>query len=395
MGRPLRILHVINSLHPSEGGTVECVRQVAGQVTRNGHAVEAVAIADKPDAEWLTRFPIKAHGLGPAFGRYAFSTKLRGWLRRHGRTFDAWIINGLWQYQGFGASRIADELGVPYLIYAHGMLDPWNRRAAPLKYAKKFVYWLAAEKRTLERAKAVIFTSDEEALLANKYFPSCRWRGVVVGNGVAEPPQISKEAISAFRNKWRISDGQKILLFLSRVHPKKGVDILIEAFGALGAADFTLIVAGGGDSSYVGALKELAKRHKIDQRVIWTGPLYDAEKWEAFCAADLFVLPSHQENFGIAVAEALACSTPVCTTTGVNIHSYVTKYGAGLVCQDRTADVAAALRRWSSMSEEQKSEHRLNARRCFEREFRISTAVDKLLSVITQARAKRAQEILA
>ena len=122
-GETLRILHVINSLDPREGGTVECVRQIGGSLSRAGHAVEVAVCRDLPDADWLGSFPLKSYPLGPGVGKYSYTPRLRRWLREHGLNYDAWIINGLWQYQGLGASRVAKELGIPYFVYPHGMLD--------------------------------------------------------------------------------------------------------------------------------------------------------------------------------------------------------------------------------------------------------------------------------
>ena len=385
-GSTLRILHIINSLDPRHGGTVECVRQIGGSIASRGHTVEVAVCDDLPESTWLKTFPLKSYPLGPGLGKYAYTTRLREWLREHGGDYDAWIINGLWQYQGYGASRVATELRIPYFVYPHGMLDPWNRRAHPFKYIKKLMYWLAAERSTLENASGLVFTSAEEAVLAQRYFPSSNWSQIVVGNGIAEPPPVSEAEVAAFREVYRIAPDEKVMLFLSRIHPKKGIDLLLRAFARPSLySRFVLVIAGTGEEAHVLALKNLARELRVEERVRWVGHLEGQAKWSAFRAADLFVLPSHQENFGIAVAEALAAGTPVCTTTSVNTHTFISQYRAGLVCRDEESDLARALERWQNLGHEEVLEVRRRARRCFEQNFRVDVASGRLLEAILQS----------
>jgi glycosyltransferase involved in cell wall biosynthesis len=384
---PLRILQIIDSLNPCRGGTVECVRQIGRALSRSGHRVEVVACKDRPGSDWLDDFPVRTHALGPGLGQYAYTPRLKGWLARHGSEFDAWIINGLWQYPGLRAPRVAHEMGIPYFVYAHGMLDPWNRRAAPLKYLKKLSYWLAAERWTLEHAAALVFTSDEECVLARRYFPSAHWQEVVVGNGISEPPVPAHGAAARFRIAHDIPPEKRILLYLGRIHPKKGIDVLLRAFASLPEAreKFILVIAGGGDAAYVKSLKASSAQLGIAQAIRWAGPLYDEDKWQAFSAADLFVLPSHQENFGIALVESLAAATPVCTTTGVNIHRQLERCNAGIVCRDSEQGVASALAQWLALGDREQANLRANARQCFEDHFRVDVASRKLIGAIEDA----------
>lgn len=380
----MRILHVINSLNPLEGGTVECVKQIGTAVLIDGHMVEVVVCKDTALDPWVDSFPFKVHTLGPGFGKYAFSSKLRAWLLENGRQYDVWIINGLWQYQGLCASRAARKLHIPYFVYTHGMLDPWSRRAHPLKYLKKLLYWLAVEKVTLQFAEAAFFTSEEEARLAPKFFFNSSWRSIVVGNGVAEPPPPNDLQTRAFRDKYAIPDSRPIWLFLSRVHPKKGIEnllsVLPDIFARIGAP--VVVIAGGGEQHYVDGLKAQAAKLGVESGVIWTGPIYGAEKWAAFNSADLFVLPSHQENFGIVVAEALSAGLPVCTTRQVNIWPEIDKTRAGLICDDDKEALRLVLEQWMRFSDAEKNGFRNRARKCFEDNFQISEAAVRLVAAI-------------
>jgi len=369
---------------------VECVRQLGNSITSKGHTVEIAVCGDHPNDEWLARFPVKAHAFGPGVGKYAYTPRLLEWLRENGPGFDAWIINGLWQFQGLAGSRIARELGIPYFVYAHGMLDPWNRRATPGKYVKKMLYWLLAERATLEKSAGLVFTSQAESVLARSYFPTSNWCGIVVGNGIADPPPVSNDHAREFRAEHSIPADKSVLLFLGRIHSKKGIDILLRAFSSVRPLRerSLLVIAGDGEASYVASLKRMSAELGLTESVRWLGPVYGHDKWRAFSAADLFILPSHQENFGIAVVEALAMGTPVCTTTGVNIHGVLQQYDAGLICNDDQAGVVSALETWQVLGDSQIKTLGTNARRCFEDQFRIDSASNKLLDAITTAVAR-------
>lgn len=383
----LRILQLINSLDPRQGGTVECVRQIGTSLRGEGHCVEVVVCGDPPDRNWLNSFPLKVHALGPGYGKYAYTPRLKKWLLDHGREYDAWIINGLWHYQGLSASRMAASLGIPYFVYAHGMLDPWSRRATPVKYIKKLLYWIFFERQTARNANAVVFTTPDEAVLARRYFPMWSWRELVVGNGIAEPPPRPQDAAAAFRSNLSIPGERRIVLFLSRIHPKKGIDLLLHAFAdsSVLRQDCQLVIAGDGERAHVDEVHALARRLGLDQSVSLPGALYGHSKWQAFYACDVFALPSHQENFGIAVVEAMAAGAPIITTTAVNIHSTVDAYGAGIICRDDKDDVRTALERWHGLDMNALTSMRRNARRCYEEQYRIDVASHKLLSAMQTA----------
>ncbi len=389
--RALRILQIIGSLDPRDGGTVECVRQLAIALARAGHVVE-VATCDAPDAKWLASSPFRVHALGPAAGRYSYTRRLAPWLRRSGGDYDAWIVHGLWQYPGLAASRIARGMRVPYFVYAHGMLDPWTRRQ-PLKCLKKVAYWIAAERAVLANAAGVVFMCEEEARLAARFLPGSKWRAVVANLGIEDPPTPGEVEVDSLRASLGIEAGTDVLLFLGRIHPKKGLDLLLRALALRRDADRTiLLVAGEGEARYVASLKALAARLGLESRVRWAGPLYGRAKWAAFAAADLFVLSSHIENLGIALVESLAMAKPVCTTRGVNIHDVLERYEAGIVCRADERDLARALSAWSRMGATERAALARNARRCYEREFRLGSGPSRLVEALHSASTPPARE---
>jgi glycosyltransferase involved in cell wall biosynthesis len=385
----LRILHVISSMNPNLGGIVECVRQIGRSLSARGDTIEVAICQDVPGAPWLASIPIRCHPLGPGVGKYAYSPRLRRWLKEYGKTYDAWVINGLWQFQGLGASRVALDLGIPYFVYAHGMLDPWSRRAHPFKYLKKLAYWLLAEGATLERAQGVIFTSQEESELAQHFFPKAGWKSIVVGNGISLPSGVARRQPEIFKQIHNVDKEREVWLFLGRLDPKKGIELLLKAFSSklISTQNVILVIAGGGETSYVRNLQRKSRNLGIEDRVRWLGPLYGEEKWEAFSSAALFILPSHQENFGIALVEAMAMGVPVCTTRSVNIHREIEAFNAGIICEDNEKSLVDAFQRWQRLSEGDRTRAGRDARHCFEVNFQIEGAANRLRQAICNALA--------
>ena len=147
----MKILHLLATLDPRAGGPTEGVRQSGINMTALGHQVE-VATVDDPSAAWLEAFPLPVHALGPAKGFYGLTPKLVPWLKAHAGSFDAVIVNGLWQYHSYATWKALRRLNVPYYVFPHGMLDPWFKRTYPLKHLKKWLYWPWAEYRVLRDA---------------------------------------------------------------------------------------------------------------------------------------------------------------------------------------------------------------------------------------------------
>jgi glycosyltransferase involved in cell wall biosynthesis len=192
------------------------------------------------------------------------------------------------------------------------MLDPWFKNEYPLKHAKKWLYWAWAEYRVLRDAKAVIFTTEEERVLARTSFWLYNVKEAVVNYGTADPGPVTDSAKAAFSTKFPQLNGKRLLLYLGRIHRKKGCDLLIRAFADIIRSDddsFRLVMAGPDATNWRPELVALSKKLGIADRISWPGPLEGELKWGAFGAAEAFVLCSHQENFGIAVAEALGCGS--------------------------------------------------------------------------------------
>jgi glycosyltransferase involved in cell wall biosynthesis len=264
------------------------------------------------------------------------------------------------------------------------MLDPWFKHTYPLKHLKKWAYWPWADYRVLRDARAVLFTTEQERLLARQSFWLYKANEVVVGYGTSAPPADAERQRKAFFNRFPHLRGQRILLFLSRIHPKKGVDLLIEAFAAVASSDprLQLVIAGPDQVGWQKSLQQRAAELGIAERITWPGMLRGELKWGAFRCAELFCLPSHQENFGIVVAEALACGLPVAIADPVNISAEVAAAGAGLVHADTVAGTTAALRQLLVLPADQQGQMGQRGLQLFRERFDFAAVAKTLLPLL-------------
>ena len=372
MSRPL--LHVLRSLDPATGGPGEVVRQLCVAHQAMGVRTE-VATFDRPDAPWLKDWPVPVRAFR-SFGGYGWAPAFEGWLRSHAEEYAAVFAHGLWQWQGAGTRRALHGLRTRYWVFPHGMLDPWFRTAFPLRHARKALYWKTLEHRVIRDAVGVVFTSEDERLRSRDTFsPWTVQREAVVPLGTTAPPQPGDELRAAFLTRFPALRGQRLLLFLGRLHEKKGCDLLIKAFRHV-APPLHLVFAGPCANARLEAdLRALAE----GLPVTFTGPLYGDEKWAALAAAEVFALPSHQENFGIAVAEALASGVPVLLSQRVNIWREIVGDGAGFAETDDVDGTIRLLRRWLAAD---RKPMRLAAGRCFAARFDIRRTAENLLTLL-------------
>lgn len=382
----MRVLQVLPSLNLASGGVVEGAIQQGLEIERRGHLVDTLTL-DPPAAEIDLRLrPDSIHLLGPAAGNYGFSTRLDRWLREHRSTFDVVVVHGVWQYHSFCVRRVVPSLGKPYVVFTHGMLDPWFAQEYPLKHAKKWIYWWIAERMNLRKASRVLFTTEEEMLLARHSFSGYRVREKVVGFGIKRVGADLKNDTSIFINKYPALKDKTIVLFLSRLHPKKGCDLLIRGFAKIfkGSPSHHLVFAGPCTEAYLRSLELECERLGIESLVTFTGMLEGPMKWGAYQAADVFVLPSHQENFGVVIAESLSVGTPVLTTRKVNTWREIVDEEAGIVSADTQDGIDQSLRQWVALSPSERAHMRARARACFESKFSIDRSVSCLLDTLSQ-----------
>lgn len=332
--KPLKVLHVIPSVGPLRGGPSAMVRQLASSLARSGVETHVATTDDDGPKKLDVRYgePVEQDGVTYwYFTRqlrfYSFSWPLSVWLSNHVAEFDVVHIHALFSFATLPASYWATRRGIPYIIRPLGTLNTWgmtHRRP----WLKKMSFRLL-ESRILKHAALVHYTSNQERHEAEAL--GVRGESAVIPNGL---PSFQTESLSgAFRRRYPQLRGRRIVLFMSRLDRKKGIDLLVRCFANVHrqAPDAVLVIAGDGRDEFKEQLKAETKRLGIADHVLWTGFLTGDDKRAAFADAAVFVLPSYSENFGIAVVEAMAAGLPVVVSDEVGIHGDIADAAAGLV----------------------------------------------------------------
>jgi glycosyltransferase involved in cell wall biosynthesis len=294
------------------------------------------------------------------------------------------VVNCIWQYNAVAAHRALAGTRIPYIVFAHGMLDPYFKNRFPLKHLKKVLYWRSLLKKILRDAHSVCFTCEDEKILARQSFSQYAVNETVVPYGTFGPDSAMDDAAEDFLAQWPHLREKRLALTLGRIHPKKALDVLIQAFAATLAkgSAWHLVIAGPDEVGWQKELEKLAANLGISDRITWSGMLKGKLKWGAFMASEIFVLPSHQENFGIVVAEALSCSLPVILSRKVNIWREIVNSGAGFAGDDTVGGTEASLRLWSALDSAEISAVRAASKKCFDEFFNFTVTSRKLLDII-------------
>ena len=393
----MRVLHVIASMDPVSGGPSQGVRNLE-YATRDKDVVREVVCLDAPDASYLGSDEFEIHAIGPGRGPWQYAAGMIPWLTTNLSRFDVIIINGLWLYHSYAAwkaIRIVKKRGgkVPrVLVMPNGMLDPYFQKAKErrLKAIRNWVYWKLIERKVVNDADGLLFTCETELLLARETFkPYHPRKEYNVGYGIVQPPAFDTKMTAAFISLCKGLDKNPYLLFLSRIHPKKGIDLLVDAFINLHEQNGTvkekipfLVIAGPGlESDYASQLKEkLSGFPDVEAKVLFPGMLTGDAKWGAFYGCEAFALPSHQENFGIAVAEALACGKPVLITDQVNIWREISAEGAGLVGADTLTGIQNMLQKWIDLPIAERRSMRQIAVKTFQDHFDVNKIAENYIA---------------
>jgi glycosyltransferase involved in cell wall biosynthesis len=388
---------VIGSIDERGGGTTSHVLSVSRLWAKLGHECHLLCL-DPPDSSTVANAPPKTIALGARrnrfafwqrflFSRYGYTPALGNWLKVNAKNYDAIILNGLWNYTSFGTWRALRKTNVPYYVCPHGMLDPWLRQASPLRHALRLVFWGLIERKVVRDSKGIFFSAEEERQFANEAFLRGRYGdGYVLGYGAEDITGESDRQKAAFLAVLPQLRARKYLLFLGRIHPKKGLDLLVNAFGRL-AAEFPevdLVIAGPDDVELTPRLQRLITDPEVERRIHWVGMLSGDRKWGAFRLAEYFVLPSHQENFGIAVVEAMAASVPVLVSKKVNIWREVEASGGGLATTDTIEGTIQALRLLLKLTPPQRDAMGARARVGYMEQFNLEKNAGELIDLIAR-----------
>ncbi|MCS7465775.1 glycosyltransferase [Stieleria sp. ICT_E10.1] len=403
----MKILQVVSSMDPKTGGVCQGIRNTLPATESMGCHSDVVCL-DESDATYEMADSFRIFRLGSRRGPWSYSRHLHRWLIESLPKYDAVVTNGLWLYHSFAVTRAVARLKrtpsakVPRVfVMPHGMLDPWFQRARSRRFKayRNWVYWKAIENRVISQADGMLFTCQRELELAREAFRPYRpKREINIGYGVPSPPAKDDRMDAAFRQACPALENQPYLLFLSRIHPKKGVDLLLQAYAKVAADESarrslpSLVIAGPNDSAYAMEMRQLAEKLGLcssgdgsdsrDRGVFFPGMLRGDAKWGAFYGCEAFVLPSHQENFGIAVVEALACGKPVLVSDQVNIWKEISDSNAGIARPDSLDGTRQLLEAWLDRNSHPPKMMVEDCLSCFGRFFSPQTAAHNLVRAL-------------
>jgi len=400
----LKLLHIISGASPESGGPIQGIRNYHEASNLLGIDRTIICFENQSDLiSWNFPESLKLIGLGNAKNLWQRNPALITWLKKHLLEYDCIVLNGIWTYHSYATLKVLryfkkQKLNqkIPKIfLMPHGMLDPWfqKEKTRKIKAIRNIIYWHLIEKKVVNQVDAVLFTCDEEMLLAKKTFYGYNPKKEInVGYGIQEPPQKNEIELEAFYNKFDINTSIPYFLFLSRIDFKKGVDLLLKAYNTILQESVdpnvipNLVIAGSGfESEYgKGLLKYIEIYPLLKQKLCLTGLLNAEMKWAAIYGCEAFVLPSHQENFGIAVAEALACEKPVLITNKINIYREIEKGGGGIINEDTLTGTINNLKQWIALDAESKILMGKNAKKIYENNFKNEFAAQKLFDILNQ-----------
>lgn len=387
----MKILSVIPSINPKAGGPIQGIRNYQSDLVKLGCTRDIVTFEDAKDVnEWNFPATLKIHVLGKAENPLAYNARLFTFLKNNLTNYDVIIIHGLWLYHSISTIKAfkwlqknKPDLKLPQVYcMPHGMLDPWfqKEKTRKIKAIRNYIYWHLLERHVVNKVDGILFTCEQELLLARTTFSGYQPKKEInVGYGIETPLKNNLTFTTAFENLCPRVKGETFLLFLSRIDFKKGVDLLINAYNLLSQDNPHLphlVIAGPLDSNYA---KEMILLAAANPKIHFPGMLRGPAKWGALYGCDAFILPSHQENFGIAVAEALACSKPVLISNKVNIYREIEVGGAGIINEDDLEGTLANLKCWIDLSSSEKQKMCDAAHRVYLKHFNVENAVNKLV----------------
>lgn len=329
----MKVLHVIPSVSPIDGGPSQALRPMVSSLAKAGIRVD-VATTNKNGRDESKQEGVRYFYFPCQWPkRWTFSQPLSQWLKNHASDYDLLHVHALFSYPSFAACHSARQAKIPYLLRPLGTLGPWSMAYKRLR--KKF-YYQFLERPNLSAAKAIQATSRLEAQSLERLGFGAKTHVVPLGvNSLLIPPHRASSLSPAK------------ILFLSRLHPTKALPLLFQSLVLLrkGGINPELTIAGGGDPAYRSQLEEELKHLGLTTQVKFLGFIEGETKARVLAEADIFVLPSYQESFGVAAAEAMAAGLPVVVSDQVGIAPDIQEYGAGIVVPCSPESLAEGLER--------------------------------------------------
>lgn len=347
----IRVLHIIPSVAPCRGGPSKAVVEMVAALNQTGVDAEIATTNDNCDElldvptsskhpyqgapTWF--FPRWSPPL-KALREFQYSAEFKHWLDQQIQDYDVLHIHAIFSYTCSYAMWLARKRDIPYVIRPIGQLETWAMRQGRLK---KLLYLAAIERQNLRGAAALHFTAESEQQQAQHRFDLRNPQVIPLG---ITPPNVLEDARSELRAHYSLTADAPVLVYLARLHPKKGLELLLEALSEV-TSPVSLLIAGDGDENYVRHLNDLVDQLNLSASVVFTGFVQGRQRDLLLQGADLFTLTSYSENFGIAVLEALAGGTPCLVTSGVALSKEVQRNDLGYVAEPEVPAIKTQLQR--------------------------------------------------
>lgn len=366
--KQIKILSIIDSLELEKGGPSHSLIDIAIANQKNGIQHDILFLGKRIKNKLKDK--IKIISLDNSILKYGFSLKLIFWLLKNRKNYDLFIVHGLWQFITL-ASRFL--LKGKYLVFTHGMLDPYFG-TEKFKTLKKKIYWFLFEKKNLLKAKFVLSNSKKEFhQFKNTFVNTNGIKFKIVNYGLFPKSLDFKINKEKFLKKFPFVKNKETILYMNRIDPKKGCDLLIKSFAKIkNKRNYLLLIAGDTNSNYGKEMIKLKNELKQENHIYFLNFLKDQIKWGAYEYSNFSILPSHGENFGVSIIESLYAKTPVICSNKVGISNYIKKYKAGMVIKNNEQSIISTLEKSFHLNEEKNKKLKENSFKCFNDNFNYS-----------------------
>jgi glycosyltransferase involved in cell wall biosynthesis len=379
MNKKIRIASIIDSLDNKFGGPPKGVidQNIYFKEVRKYKAI-IVNLDEKQNFPGIIKNKISVVNFKRSFlgrikligiGRYNINIRFFFWLIKNRNNFDYFIFHQIWDFKNILARLFLKN---KYYIFIHGSLDPYEKKTI-LKYIKKKIYWYLFEKKNLLQARSILLTSVQEEKNLKKTFVNTDGIKTEVTNyGITKAHIDNRKINNTFKKKFPFLKSKNYYLFIGRIDPKKGLDVLIKSIELLGVGYKGLFIIAGEDSnSYAQELKKMILLKNFGSKILFIGKLEEDEKYAAIINSKATILSTHAENFAISLVESLSCSVPVLTTVGANIYKTILAYKAGYVANINPISFSKIIKKFDNLSSIQKKQMNKNAQNCFKKEFNL------------------------
>lgn len=382
----MKVLHVTPSYYPAfkYGGPIESVHLLNKALVEKGVTVDVFttdAGVDKNSSvetnKWIVIDGVRIKYFKYFFyEHYTFSPELLLAVLREVKNYDLVHITGVWNFPVLAGALACILNKKPFIISPRGVLykDAINIKSKFIK----LLYFNLIAKHYLKRANAIHYTTEDEK---ENVFQGINNNSIIIPNGIDLNYFNNLPPRNSFKNKYPVLKDKKYILFLGRIHKQKGIDLLIEAFKLISNeySDLYLVIAGPDSVGYRKEIEKSLEKDNLLNEVIFTGMLLGREKLSAYVDAEMFILPSYFENFGMSVVEAMACGTPVIVSNKVGICQESKNSKSGIVVSNDSCSIYEAIK---LLLDDKRLSGRIsnNEKNMIEKYYNINNVVEKIIT---------------